>query len=87
VETHQKKRESQQVPTQSDHAFGTLSSQSSWSGPSFSQESVLDGLEVNNEEELQTFMQKMKNCLQNFLKNVKMSSQLLHYNKIGDPAL
>src|SRR5882724_9691887 len=74
-------------PSQSDCSFGTLSSQSSWSGPSFSQESVLDGLEVNNEEELQAFMQKMKNGLQNFLKNAKMSSWPLHYNKIGDPAL
>ena len=27
---------------------------------------------MNNEEELQTFMQKMKNGLQSFLKNVKM---------------
>src|SRR5882724_6729189 len=61
-------------PSQSDCSFGTLSSQSSWSGPSFSQESVLDGLEVNNGEELQTFMQKMKNGLQNFLKNAKMGS-------------
>jgi len=43
---------------------------------------------VNNEEELQTFMQKkMKNGLQNFFKNAKMSSQLQHYNKIGDPVL
>src|SRR5882724_8178414 len=63
-------------PSQSDCSFGTLSSQSSWSGPSFSQESVLDGLEVNNGEELQTFMQKMKNGLHSFLKDAKMEDTL-----------
>src|SRR5882672_1649273 len=50
------------------------------------QQSIPDSLDINNESQLLTFVQKMQNGMSRFLEATKSQARPSHYNKMGWPA-
>ena len=71
----------------SDVSIKALSIWTDDSGSTIFSEAAPDQLDVLNEGQLLTFLEKMKNPMSEYLQTSKMKVQPLCYNKIGKPVV